>query len=168
MVRAVKGPAYVLSGLSSGVCTATDVALWKNPAFRLLAISVSDLLLHASPSADASPKQVVGYVHAFETQIDGERYLTLPGINPSAEFLGQVDPEVFYDQVMNRIIALAEVGGYDGVYIPTHPNIHSNRGDIQRAIRRRNYRRIQIPSVQWNTLPDPYPFTEVFVVWERE
>ncbi|MFO1519379.1 MAG: hypothetical protein U1F57_06940 [bacterium] len=167
-VRAVKGPAYGLSGLSSGVCTATDVALWKTPSFRLLAVSVSDLIPRESSSdADSTPKQVVGYVHAFETVINGRRYLTLPGINPSAEFLGQVDPEELYDHMMNRIIAYAEAGGYDGVYIPTHPNIHSNRGDVQRAIRRRNYRRIEIPSVQWNTLPNPYPFTEVFVAWER-
>jgi FHA domain-containing protein len=154
-LRAVKGPAYGLNGLSSGVCTATDMELWKNPSFKLLAIT------------DESKGQVVGYIHVFETQIDGKKYLTLPGINPSAEFLGTVDAKKLYTGLMEKVIDFAQAGDYAGIYIPTDPIIHSNRSDIQKAIKHAKYPLKNIPEVKWNTLPNPYPFTEVYKVWER-
>jgi hypothetical protein len=154
-LRAVKGPAYGLNGLSSGVCTATDLELWKNPNFKLLAIT------------DENKGQVVGYIHVFETQINGKKYLTLPGINPSAEFLGTVDAKKLYTGLMEKVIEFAKAGDYDGVYIPTDPIIHSNRSDIQKAIKQAKYPIKNIPKVKWNTLPNPYPFTEVYKVWER-
>src|SRR5690606_17402909 len=80
-LRAVKGPTFGIHGLSSGVCTAEDLRLWKNPKFTLLAIT------------DEYHSQVVGYLHVVQTTIAGKKYLTLPGINPSAEFIGKVDGE---------------------------------------------------------------------------
>jgi hypothetical protein len=154
-LRAVKGPAYGLNGLSSGVCTATDMELWKNPNFKLLAIT------------DETKGQVVGYVHVFETTIDGKKYLTLPGINPSSEFMGTVDAKKLYEGMMAQVIAFAQAGDFAGVYIPTNTNVHSNRSDIQKAIKQAKYPIQNIPEVQWNTLPSPYPFTEVYVAWEH-
>jgi hypothetical protein len=154
-VRAVKGQIYGMYGLSAGVCTATDVELWKNPKFRLLAIT------------DEGTRQVVGYVHTFETEEHGKRYLTLPGINPSAEFMATVDGRRLYDGIIEQVIKFARAGGYEGVYIPTESNIHSNRSMIQKAIAEKKYRAADITEVQWNTLPEPYPFARVYVAWER-
>ena len=88
-------------------------------------------------------------------------------INPSAEFLGSVDAKKLYDGVMEKVIAFAKAGGFEGVLIPTSKGIHSNRSDIQKVIEKSSYRIKTIPEVHWNTTPSPYPFTEVFVVWER-
>lgn len=153
-LRAVKGPAYGLYGLSAGVCTATDIDLWKNPNFKLLAIT------------DEDNGQVVGYIHVFETIIDGKKYVTLPGINPSAEFLGTVDAQKLYEGIMEKVISLAQRGGYAGVYIPTNQTIHSNRADIHKAIAKAGYPIKHIPQVSWSTRPS-YPFTEVYGVWEN-
>jgi hypothetical protein len=163
-LRAVKGPCYGLYGLSAGVCIATDIQLWKKPEFKLLAVIASD---PASQGDGNGTEEVVGYVHVFEAVIDGKRYITLPGINPSAEFMGTVDAEKLYRNVVDMVVEFAKVGGYAGVYIPTNPNIHSNRIDIQKEIKRSNYVLKKIPEVKWNTLPSPYIFSEVFVVWER-
>ncbi len=155
-LRAVKGPAYGMYGLSSGVCTATDIALWKKKEFKLFAI------------VDEEVKQIVGYIHAFEAKDKkGNRILTLPGINPSAEFMGFVDTEKFYDGLMEQVIAYAKEGGFAGVVLPTAPNIHSNRSGIQKVIQSKGYTPVKIPQANWNTLPNPYPFEEVFPVWQE-
>src|SRR4030095_1304792 len=154
-LRAVKGPAYGLNGLSSGVCTVEDMDLWKNPNFKLLAIT------------DEIKGQVGGYIHVFETEIEDKKYLTLPGINPSAEFMGRVDGKKLYEGLINQVVEFARSGDYASVYIPTSPNIHSNRSDIQRAILKAEYPIKTIPQVYWNIRPSPYPFTEVYVAWER-
>jgi hypothetical protein len=161
-LRAVKGPTYGCWTLSAGVCT-VDEQLWKDPNFKLLAISVSDPQL--SPG---EMKRVVGYIHVYETIIDGKKYITLPGINPSAEFMGTVDPKKLYEGIMEKVINFAKAGGYHGVYIPTDPNIHSNRSDFQKAIQKAGYPIKQIPTVNWNTKPSPYPFSRVYGVWERD
>ncbi len=154
-LRAVKGPAFGLHGLSSGVCTARDTALWKNPSFKLLAIT------------DETHHEAVGYIHVFETTIAGKKYLTLPGINPSVEFLSRIDAATFYNNLMNQVIKFAIAGGYAGVYLPTDPSILSNRSDIVRQVVREKYRLRTIPEIKWNTTPRPYRFSEVYVVWER-
>ncbi|MDO8526261.1 MAG: hypothetical protein Q7T03_01080 [Deltaproteobacteria bacterium] len=154
-LRAVKGPTYGMYGLSAGVCTATDRALWQNPDFKLFAIT------------DEEEKQVVGYIHVVETTINGKKYLTLPGINPSGEFMATVDAEKLYNGLMAAIIEYAREAGFAGVYIPTSPIIHSNRSGFQKVIQKKGYRSIVIPTVHWNTLPSRYPFASVFVVWEE-
>ena len=81
--------------------------------------------------------------------------------------MATVDGRKLYDRVMEKVIEFAKAEGYEGVYIPTEANIHSNRSMIQKAIASREYRAIDIPEVSWNTLPEPYPFTRVYVAWER-
>lgn len=155
-LRAVKGPAFGLYGLSAGVCTATDINLWKKPAFKLLAIT------------DENNRQVEGYIHLFESMDEaGRRILTLPGIEPSTEFMATVDAEKLYAGLMAQVIAFAELEGYYAVYIPAGKNIHSNRAGIQKAIQKAGYPVVKIPEVLWNTLPNPYPFSEVFEVWKK-
>ncbi len=154
-LRAVKGAAFGLHGLSSGVCTATDMTMGRNRAFKLFAIT------------DEGTGTVRGYIHVFETTIGGKKYLTLPGINPSAEFLGTVDAKKMYAGMMEQVIEFAKMGDYAGVYIPTSQTIHSNRSDIHTAIIKSKYPIKRIPQVNWNTRPRPYPFSEVYEVWEE-
>jgi len=157
-LRAVKGPAFGLHGFLSGVCVAPDIDLWKNPNFKLLAIT------------DENETQALGYIHVYETVIGNKRYLTLPGINPSAEYVGafsRKQASVLFQKLMAGVKDFAQAGGYDGVYIPKDTVIHSNRGYIQDAIQRAVYPTKAIPTVHWNKLPRPYPFSQVFVVWEK-
>ena len=61
-LKPVKGPAFGLHGLTSGVCIAADLPLWKDPNFKLLAITLED---ETSPTAK---QQVVGHVHVYEIE----------------------------------------------------------------------------------------------------
>lgn len=155
IVRAVKGPAFGLHGLSSGVCTAEDLVLWKNPDYKLLEFELGG-------------RQMVGDMDAMEVIIEGRRHLVLLGINPSVEFLSTVRPQELYDSLIDRAIRYARRKGYESLYLPANPYVHSNRGDIQRIIRKKKYRSETIPVVHWNTLPKPYPFSEVYVLWRAE
>ncbi len=150
-LRAVKGPAFGMHGLNSGVCVAKDPAVWSNPDFSLLAV------------VHEGNRQVVGYVHVVEIEVEGKKYLTLPGINPSSEFMGTVEAKEFYDGLMNSIIQLAKMGNYAGVYIPTDSGIHSNRMAIKKVVQGMSYPTKSIPEVVWGK---EYPFSQVYVAWE--
>jgi hypothetical protein len=156
-VRPVKGPAYCLNGVTSGICTDKDIDLWMDPQFKLFAIVNDDLGV------------VVGYVYGYEVLNDGKLCLTLPGINPSDEFLAVVKPNILYQEMIKQMISLAKMANYAALYIPTDPNLSSNHGDIRSTIKR-SHKKIQKfkKPVRWNTLPEPYPFNEVYVVWEKD
>lgn len=155
-VRPVKGPAYCLNGVTSGVCTDKDIDLWMNPQFKLFAIVNDDQGV------------VVGYIYGYEILESGKRYLALPGINPSDEFIAVVKPDSLYQEMITQMIELAKIADYDALYIPTDANLSSNHGDIRNTIKKshKNIRKFK-KAVRWNTLPEPYPFNEVFVVWEK-
>jgi len=151
--RVVKGLPYSLWGLNAGVCIARDVELWKNPSFKLISI------------IDKKNGIVGGFIHVFETEVGGKKILTIPGIEPSVEFLNNVDPSALYDQIENVLRELAKLGGYDAVYIPISANIHSNRTGIKKAIQKKKYQVIKLSkAVNWNNLLKPYPFIEVYVI----
>jgi len=157
-LRAVKGPAFGLHGYLSGVCVGPDIQLWKDPKFKLLAIT------------DEAESQALGYIHVYEQVIDGKKYLTLPGINPSAEYLGAFNRKQageLFQKLMEGVKEFAVAGDYQGVFIPTSSGIHSNRSYFQDAIEKAGYRRKTIPEVSWNSLPRPFPFSQVFVAWEK-
>jgi len=154
-LQMVKGIPYGLWGLNAGVCIVSDIELWKDPNFKLIAM------------IDKETKTAVGFIHIYEVEIKGKKYWTLPGIEPSTEFIGTVNPEELYDKLVEQTIALAKEAGMAGVYIPTNSTIHSNRSDIQKAIKDKNYSTRMIPKVNWSRQP-AYPFTEVFVVWDGE
>ncbi len=155
-LRPVKGPAFALNGLTSGICTEQDVVLWKDPNFKLMAI------------VDEKRQVVVGYVYIYDIIHNGKKYMTLPGINPCDEFMATVNAKEMYNKMIEQIVELAKLGGYEGVFIPTDKNLSSNVGDIRLAIKCRHKKIIPITRVDWNTYPDPYPFDEVYVVWEKE
>jgi hypothetical protein len=151
--RVVKGIPYGLWGLNAGVCVATDIELWKNPEFKLIAIE------------DKKTQTIAGFIHVFETTIGGKKILTIPGIEPSVEFMNNVDPMQLYDQIEAALKEFAKLGGYDVVYVPTKALIHSNRTDIQKAIQKKKYPAIKLDQpVNWNHTPSPYPFDEVYVI----
>ncbi|MFA4905492.1 MAG: hypothetical protein WC645_03210 [Candidatus Margulisiibacteriota bacterium] len=160
-LRVVKGIPYSLWGLNAGVCIASDVELWKDPNFKLITM------------IDQESQTTDGFIHVYEVMIRGRKYWTLPGIEPSTEFIGTVNPAELYDKLIEQTIAFARDAGIAGIYLPTNPNIHSNRSDIQKAIIKKDYPTKTIPIVRWTKINDPqtgqemYPFEEVFVVWEN-
>ena len=101
----------------------------------------------------------------------GKKYLTLPGINPSPEFLSQVNTKQFYEKMMEQVINYAELReDVYGVYLPTDKVIHSNRSDIQKIIAKKYQgkagRLRHIDVVNWSTYPE-FPFDQVYVVFEK-
>lgn len=155
-LKVVKGIPYGLWGLNAGVCIASDIKLWKDPNFKLI------------PLIDKETKIVNGFIHVYETKIKGKKYWTLPGIEPSVEFMGTINPEELYDKLIERTLEFAQEKGVKihGLYIPTSPIIHSNRSDIRKVIKSKNYPTKEIPEVNWSTNPK-YPFKKVYVVWEK-
>ncbi len=154
--RVVKGIPHGLWGLNAGVCVATDLALWKNEDFYLLEIY------------DRETAKVAGYVHLYETEMDGEKVLTLPGIEPSTEFLAEVRAKDLYPILEKALLRIKKEGGYAHLYIPTlenEGNITSNRTDIIKILTKRYGEPITLPRpVLWNTKPEPYPFDKVWEV----
>jgi len=155
--RVVKGIPYGLWGMNCGVCIATDLKLWKKPQFFLLAM------------IDKEQGKVVGFVHLFETEINGKKVLTVPGIEPSVELFSEVRPKAVYPLIEKALVKVAEAGGYEALYAPTDSNILSNRVDIQKEVQKRYGSHVrELPSsIEWNHLPQPYPFDKVYVMWEK-
>jgi len=153
-LRAVKGMPYGVWGLSAGVCIGTDQELWADPNFKLISM------------IDERTNNVVGFVHVYETTVDGKKAWTLPGIEPTTEFIGTVKASELYDKTIAAVVELAEAAGAQAVYIPTSPTIHSNRSDIGRVIAAKKYPKRTIPEVKWSRSP-AYPFSEVFIVNEK-
>ncbi|HTZ11034.1 MAG TPA: HEAT repeat domain-containing protein [Candidatus Margulisiibacteriota bacterium] len=156
--RVVKGIPYGLWGLNAGVCIATDLNLWKKKDFFLLAI------------IDKNSQKAVGFVHLFQKQLpDGSWILTVPGIEPSVEFLTQVKAEEIFPLIEKALIKIASAGNYQALYLPQDKNILSNRSDIQKIAQKKYSSRTAAleDKINWNTLPAPYSFNEVYVVWER-
>ncbi|GEM_PF-2964350 len=153
--RVVKGIPYGLWGINCGVCIATDLDLWKDPRFFLLAM------------IDRSTEKVVGFVHLFVPEPGA---LTVPGIEPSVELLSEVKPGQIYPLIEKALIRVATEGGYKTLDLPTNSTILSNRTDIAREAQRRYASRVvQLPDpIQWNHLPQPYPFQEVYRIWSKE
>jgi len=154
-LQVVKGIPYSLWGLNAGVCIASDIELWKDPNFKLIAM------------INEETKTAVGFIHVYEVKIKGKKYWALPGIEPSTEFIGTVNPEELYDKVIQEAIETAQEAGINGVYIPTSPIIHSNRSGIQKIIKSKNYSTESIPQVNWSRSP-AYPFNEVYLVWKKK
>ncbi len=155
--QVVKGPLYGMWGLNAGVCIAADVALWKRPEFFLLAM------------IDEETGSAVGFTHLFtkDFEVDGKtsRHLTVPGINPSTEILSEVRASELYPMVEGALRTVAAAEGYDQIDLPTDKNVLSNRSDIVDQAVRSGYDKDDLPEeVGWNSVPQPYPFKNVFVI----
>jgi hypothetical protein len=107
-------------GLTAGVCVASDLELWTTPGFMHLALWLDGVC--------------VGSVHLLVVTERGERYLALPGINPSYSLLERIEAAVVLRALLDRVRSLAREAGLAGVWIPTSPAIHSNRHAIHDAL----------------------------------
>jgi len=169
--QVVKGPSYGLYALNDGTCIATDVKLseedeerlWEKKEFYLLAM------------IDEITQQAIGFVHLFEKDIDWNIHLTTPGIEPTTEILGQVSASELYLYIEEALEVVEYAGGFHETNLPAAPNILSNRKDIYDIIVKKNYPQKELKDaqgtkviVQWNTLPYPYPFSDVYVLPKRE
>jgi len=148
--QVVKGVPFGMWGFNAGVCIASDLKLWQKPEFKLLAI------------IDHQTQALGGFVHIYETEIDGQRIMTVPGIEPSIEFLSTVNAEILYDEIEKALIYFAKIGGYSEVLIPQTPHIFSNRNDFIKIGQKRNYPvRVLSEMIFWDS---KYPFNGVYVL----
>jgi hypothetical protein len=118
--------AHSVAGLNMGVCIAVDDELWNKKEF-------SNVILWDENGIARG---------GFHTEIvtEGEdKYLSLPGINPSSSLLDSVDPNQLYDGIIEYAKEMAEKIGAKGLLIPTAEVIHSNRDVIQKIVASKNY-----------------------------
>jgi hypothetical protein len=107
-------------------------------------------------------------MHLLTVEEEGQRYLTLPGINPSMRLLARVEAEVLLDAVVDYAWRLARHLGLRGVWVPASPGIHSNRGAIQEELARRGWplQQCRHPHA-FTTEPYQYTFDAVLEAPER-
>lgn len=155
-IRPVKGPTHVLHGVTGAYCTESDVALWKNPNYSLLAM------------VDEDQHQAVGYADVLHLEDGGKKYMVLLGINPSIDFMNKTNGAELYRKFMAVAEKLAHDAGYDAILIPTDPTIHSNRSEILTAIEKAKYAIHTLKKwVKWAS-NYAYDFNEAFVAWKRD
>ncbi|MDB4971613.1 MAG: hypothetical protein JWN44_7302, partial [Myxococcales bacterium] len=155
--RLVKGPGYGLWPLCAGVCVVGDMPLWHDPDFWLLAM------------IDRRSGQTVGFVQLYGKKIFGTRYLTVPGIEPSIELLSTVKTTQLYPMIEKALVQVADLGGFDVLVAPIRPDILSNRKDIQEIVAKHGYPTMTLRrTVWWNTVPRPYWFNRVHVLWRTD
>lgn len=160
-VEPAKGLTDILYGDSTGVCTAEDVEAWKQPSFMLFRFT-------AYPEEKKNEKKIIGYAQIVLIESEAGQMLTIPGINPSHEFMKRVrDPELFFDKLVGAMAHLGRMAGFKTIGIPEKPSIHSNRPTFQRAVANRvkegSYQVISIPEVTWNFGEDKFPFSSLAV-----
>ncbi len=107
-------------GLTAGVCVASDAELWNQPSFMHLALWLEGVCM--------------GSTHLLVLTEGDQRYLALPGINPSFGLLARIEATVVLRAILDRVQRLAREAGLAGVWIPTSPGIHSNRRAIHDAL----------------------------------
>lgn len=152
--RVVKGVPYGMYGINAGVCVAEDLKLWKDRRFRLIAM------------IDKKTKQAVGFIQVYGKRINGKLAWIIM-LQPSEEFMGSVDADELYEKTIAEVKKMARAGRAKALYIPTDPNIHSNRKDMQRAIAKANEGNKPIelsPAVHWSSNSD-HDIEKVYEVW---
>lgn len=138
-------------GFTEGVCVATDVTLWNNPDFLQVAFWDPDGICR-------------GGMHLLIAESDGNRYLTLPGINPLSYLLEMVEASAVLSMASDYAWRLAQVWGLSGVWIPASPESHSNRQAVRDAIARRLWESRPVETIVFSHEPFAYSFAEVLVV----
>jgi hypothetical protein len=141
-------------GLTEGVCVVTDQFLWNNPDFLQAVFWDPDGICR-------------GGVHLLKAESGGNRYLTLPGINPSSYLLEMVEAQAVLDMVCDYAWRLARVWGLKGVWIPASPEIHSNRQAVRDEITRRRWETKSVRAITLSCEPFAYSFAEVLDIPQR-
>jgi len=148
-----KRRAHAAVGFTEGVCVATDLVLWNNSDFLQVAFWDPDGICR-------------GGMHLLMADSGGNRYLILPGINPSNYLLEMVEASMVLDMAFDYAWRLAQVWGLKGVWIPAAPEIHSNRQAVREAIARRRWEAISVQTITFSYEPFAYSFAEVLDVPE--
>jgi hypothetical protein len=148
-----KRKAHAAVGFCEGVCTAGDVALWNRPEFLQCVFWDEEGIAQ-------------GGMHLLIVEQDGQRYLTLPGINPSVRLLARVEASVLLDAVVDYGWRLARRLGFQGVWVPASPAIRSNRRAIQEELERRDWTLRGTRLHEFSTEPFRYVFEQVLEVPE--
>jgi hypothetical protein len=143
-----KRRAHAAVGFTEGVCVVNDLILWNNPDFLQAVFWDPDGICR-------------GGMHVLIAENDGDRYLTLPGINPSSYLLEMVEASAVINMVCDYAWRLARVWGLKGVWIPAPPEIHSNRQAIRDAIARRRWKTRTVQTIIFSYEPFAYSFAEV-------
>jgi hypothetical protein len=149
--QVTKRRAHVCVGAAEGVCVAVDSQLWNNPEFFQTIFWDSQGTCR-------------GGMHFLFVKENGERYLTLPGINPSTYLLDIVSPGIILDAALNYAWTVARASGAKGVWIPVEPNIHSNRFAIGTEILQRKWPEKKVSLHPFSYSPYSYSFSAVFDV----
>ncbi|MGO9307685.1 MAG: hypothetical protein ACLQDL_01520 [Spirochaetia bacterium] len=146
-----KRRAHAAAGFTEGVCVVTDVTLWNNPGFLQAVFWDSDGICR-------------GGMHLLVVGNGGNRFLTLPGINPSSYLLEIVDASAVLDMACDYAGRLARSWGLQGVWIPAAAEIQSNRQAVQDAIAHCRWQARSIQKVTFSYAPFAYSFDEVLEV----
>jgi hypothetical protein len=143
-----KRKAHAAVGFCEGVCTAVDILLWNRPEF------LQCIFWDEEGTAQ-------GGMHLLLVEEEGQRYLVLPGINPSVRLLARVEVSVLLEAVVDYGWRLARRLGLRGVWVPASPGIHSNRRAVQEELARRDWplRGTQVHA--FSTEPFHYTFDQV-------
>jgi len=104
-----------------GVCVTPDEQLWNNSNF------MSVIIFDAEGTAQ-------GGMHLLVIEDEGEKYLTLPGINPSIALLGQAEAAQLYEEMIIYAKEAAQKLGCKEVLLPQNKEIYSNRGQIHEVV----------------------------------
>jgi hypothetical protein len=148
-----KRKAHAAVGFCEGVCTAVDELLWNRPEF----------LQCVFWDEEGTAR---GGMHLLLVEEDGQRYLVLPGINPTVRLLARVDVPVLLEAVVDYSWRLARRLGLQGVWVPASPGIHSNRRAVQEELARRGWTLRATQLHAFSMEPYPYTFDHVLEVPE--
>ncbi len=139
-------------GLNMGVCTAPDQKLWERPDFMNMIIFDKNGIAQ-------------GGMHYLIINDDNKKYLALPGINPSQNFLGNVNADDLYNKMIDFAKESAKSIKADAVLMPTNSTIHSNRSTIQSIITQKNYEKMTLKKEhEFSFDPHKYSFQECYII----
>jgi hypothetical protein len=143
-----KRKAHAAVGLCEGVCVASDVELWQRPEFLQCIFWDEQGIAR-------------GGMHLLIVEEQGQRYLTLPGINPSMWLLARVEPSLLLDAVVDYGWRLARQLGLKALWVPASPGIHSNRRALREELTRRAWPLRRTLPHPFSTEPYAYTFDQV-------
>ncbi|MFN7160823.1 MAG: hypothetical protein ACK4NC_04420 [Candidatus Gracilibacteria bacterium] len=148
-----KRKSHSLAGYNMGVCVAPDKKLWNTPEF-MNAICF-----------DTEMQRAMGGMHFYFVTYEGEKYLSLPGINPSLDLLSVTKAKDIYDKFIEFAVQIAKIAGCKSIWIPESSSIHSNRTQIIDIIREKQYQKRSLEKeIAFSYDPHPYTYRDVYII----
>jgi hypothetical protein len=147
-----KRRAHAAAGLNMGVCVAVDDQLWNKEAF-------SNVILWDEQGT------ALGGMHFEIVESEGEKYLSLPGINPSTAILSKINPERLYDAMISFAQSAARQIGASSVLVPVRQEIHSNREELHTVVLGKEYKQITLTGPhEFSYSPFSYSWQDAYVI----